>query len=183
MKKSKSQLVEETIKRFYGEIRTIARKYFISDGNFDDLLQEGLIGVVQAVDNYDFSRGDENSESFKKFVLMCVKRQILDSVKHSKRKKFSPMENYVSFDSSVDFLSENNEFSHKSSDPEEIVLEREAAEEKNKMIEVLLSEFEKLVLDLYLDGNSQSKIAEILKRDTKSIDNTLQRIKNKLRRK
>lgn len=183
MQESKNQLVEETIKRFHSEIRTIARKYFVSDGSFDDLFQEGLIGVVQAVENYDFARGDKNSESFKKFVLMCVKRQIIDSVKHSKRKKFSPMENYISFDSSLDFLSENNELSHKSRDPEKIVIEREAIEEKNKMIELMLSEFEKKVLDLYLDGNSQSKIGEILGRDTKSIDNTLQRIKNKLRRK
>ena len=45
-----------------------------------------------------------------------------------------------------------------------------------------LSEFERKVLDLYLEGQKQSEIAVILERPVKSIDNTLQRIKTKLKR-
>ena len=44
-----------------------------------------------------------------------------------------------------------------------------------------LSDFEKLVLNHYLSGEKQSEIANNLSKSVKSIDNTLQRIKAKLK--
>ena len=44
-----------------------------------------------------------------------------------------------------------------------------------------LSDFEKQVLDLYISGEKQSGIAKILNKEVKTIDNTIQRIKNKLK--
>lgn len=158
----------------------MATKYYISDGNYDDLYQEGMIGVFEAVQNYDFSRGDENSDSFKSFVLMCAKRQILDAIKHSQRKKNSPLNNYVALDQGFDGNLEFNMHS-RISDPEDLVIQEETIKEKNETIELLLSNSEKEVLNLYLDGKRQSEIAQILGKPVKSVDNTLQRVKNKLK--
>ncbi|MNC49019.1 RNA polymerase sigma-H factor [compost metagenome] len=46
----------------------------------------------------------------------------------------------------------------------------------------ILSDLERKVLMLYLDGRSYQEIAEDLKRHVKSIDNALQRVKRKLER-
>ena len=43
-----------------------------------------------------------------------------------------------------------------------------------------LSEFEKSVVQLYIDGNNYQKIAEILGKSAKSVDNALQRAKKKI---
>ena len=45
----------------------------------------------------------------------------------------------------------------------------------------MLSKFEKTVLNLYLEGCKQSEIALQLNKSIKSVDNTLQRIKNKIK--
>lgn len=47
-------------------------------------------------------------------------------------------------------------------------------------ISELLSELEKKVLQLYLDGRTYQEISLELKRHVKSIDNALQRVKRKL---
>ena len=46
----------------------------------------------------------------------------------------------------------------------------------------LLSDLERKVLSLYLDGQSYQEISEELNRHVKSIDNALQRVKRKLER-
>ena len=174
----KYELIEFAIKKYGSEIRAIVKKYYIPNGNSEDLFQEALIGVIEGVNSYDLSRGDENSESFKKFILMCAKRQILDAIKKSNRKKNEPLNNYVVFDKSLDNLSSVN---LSQSNPEDDYIEKESIKEKNEDIKLLLSKSEREVLDLYLDGNSQSKIAIILGKTVKSVDNTLQRVKNKLK--
>jgi RNA polymerase sporulation-specific sigma factor len=46
----------------------------------------------------------------------------------------------------------------------------------------VLSDLEREVLALYLDGQSYQEISEKLERHVKSIDNALQRVKRKLER-
>ncbi|HBH92822.1 MAG TPA: RNA polymerase subunit sigma-70, partial [Bacteroides sp.] len=45
-----------------------------------------------------------------------------------------------------------------------------------------LSEYEKQVLDLYIDGNDYVAIARLLNKQPKSVDNALQRIRSKIRK-
>ena len=186
----KSELVEFAIKKYGREISGIAKKYYIHDGGYEDLLQEGLIGVVQAVNSYDFSKGDQNSDSFKKFILMCAKRQILDAIKKSNRRKNEPLNSYVAFDQSL----ENINFSWQS-DPEDDFINKESIDNTKPIyvqINTGLNTIDPLkygaqkpcicyVLNLYLDGKKQSEIANILGKPVKSVDNTLQRVKNKIK--
>ena len=137
----KVKLIEFAVKKYGKEIKTISNKYYIPNGSNEDLFQEGLIGVIEAVNSYDFSHGDENSESFKKFVLMCAKRQILDAIKKSNRKKNEPLNNYVSFDKSFDDISVNNA-SIVQFNPEDNYILKESIAEKNQSIELLLSDNE-----------------------------------------
>jgi RNA polymerase sporulation-specific sigma factor len=67
------------------------------------------------------------------------------------------------------------------SNPEEIAISKESAEIFKKKIDTLLSEFEKKVLVMFLNGDSYESIANTLNKETKAIDNALQRVKRKLK--
>ena len=167
--------LEYYIDLYKDNVRAIANKYYISDGSDDDLFQEGLIGLAQGYKIYDTTHGEIGSDAFKSFVLMCAKRQIIDAVKRSNSKRNLPMNNFVSI-SSDDFI----ETAVSGETLEDEVIKRVSGE--NDLI-LNLSEFDRRVLDLYLEGLKQSEIASELNRAVKSIDNTLQRIKTKLKRK
>ena len=66
-------------------------------------------------------------------------------------------------------------------DPLEIFLDKEKFDERMKICEESLSKYEKTVLEHYLEGKKQSEIAKDLNQSVKSIDNTIQRIKSKLK--
>jgi len=167
--------IEEIIEKYSDSVRAVCRKYYLIGGNEDDLFQEGMIGFLQALKDYDESRGGIDSESFKKFALMCARRQILDAIKHQNTKKNQPLNSSVSFDveGRVDSTLQ------KMINPEDVYIAKEQSAEKLNQIVENLSDFELEVFKLYMDGKTQSKIAKILGKDVKSIDNTIQRIKNK----
>ena len=70
----------------------------------------------------------------------------------------------------------------KVSNPEDIVIDQEDLAQIEEKIGEMLSDFEWKVLSLYLKGKSYQEIARLLNRRVKSIDNALQRVKNKLER-
>ena len=178
--------IEDIIEYYLPSIRAISRKYFLVGGNADDLFQEGMIGLFQAIQNFDNEKGDYKSESFKHFALVCIKRQILDAIKKANAKKNAPLNNYVSFsqknredeDYELEFskMLENYKLS-----PEDIIINKEAKAEKINLINSKLSKNEIEVLKLYLAGEKQSAISVKLNKTPKQIDNTIQRIKKKIR--
>ena len=65
-------------------------------------------------------------------------------------------------------------------DPEELIINQEKFDDIEDKMGQILSELERQVLMLYLDGRSYQEIAVDLDRHVKSIDNALQRVKRKL---
>lgn len=65
--------------------------------------------------------------------------------------------------------------------PDEIMESEEKLNEINKIIDTMLSPLEKTVIEMYLDGKNYREIAKIIKKEEKSVDNALNRAKNKLR--
>jgi RNA polymerase sporulation-specific sigma factor len=70
----------------------------------------------------------------------------------------------------------------KVSDPEELIINQEEFSGLEDKMGEILSDLERRVLMLYLDGRSYQEIAVDLDRHVKSIDNALQRVKRKLER-
>ena len=180
--KIKSDELEEVILKFSSTVRAISRRYYLVGGEEDDLFQEGLIGLFEACKNYN-GEGDINSDEFKNFACLCIKRQIYDAIKRANKKHNEPLNTYVPIVKTndddqeyerTDILDIAEEYN-----PEDIFIIKEDIQEKLEQIESKLSEFEKKVLKLYLAGEKQSEIATQLNKDVKSIDNTIQRIKNK----
>ena len=176
--------IEQLILKYSGIIRAICRRYYLVGGTEEDLFQEGMIGLFQACKNFKGSE-DYNSDKFKNFAILCIKRQIYDAIKHANKKSNQPLNNYVPI---VKTNNKHQEYERtelllleEECNPEELFLDREEHNEKIRLCKSKLSVFENTVLDLYLAGERQSEIAKTLKKDVKSIDNTIQRIKNKLK--
>ena len=173
--------IEAIVTKLKPKVEIMAHKYYISGGSAEDLLQEGLIGLVDGINHYDWSRGDKNSQSFEKFVLMCAKRQILDAIKNSNSQKNHALNTSLSFTSNKQDLSELFDYSS-SANLEDVMIEKIDLQEKKDNILLFLTETEKQVLRLYLEGNKQSEIAKKMNKPVKSIYNSLQKIKSKLRK-
>ena len=158
-----------------------SKPYFLAGADDDDIIQEGLIGLYKAVMDFDGDR----FPFFKVFAGVCVTRHIITAVKAASRKKHLPLNSYVSLDKNTydddsdTTLLDIIAFSELQ-DPEAILIDRENMDGMEYKINKVLSKLETEVLVYYLEGLSYQEIAEKLGKDTKAVDNAVQRIKKKL---
>ncbi len=172
---------DELYHRYKNIVRGKARPYFLVGADRDDLIQEGMIGLFKAI--RDFS--DEKNSSFRPFAEICITRQILTAIKQATRNKHKPLNSYDSlYESVYDDGSEKQLMdmieSRTALDPEELYIKQELHESLMQTVEKSLTDYERAVLDGFLDGRSYSEIAAELGHSTKSVDNALQRIRKKL---
>ena len=181
-KSGREDAMERIVRRYHGFVRLKASSYFLVGGDWDDLVQEGLVGLYKAVRDY---RTDRES-SFRNFAELCITRQIITAVKTSTRNKHTPLNEYVSFAQSPAAGGEGEQTLDEilpgptAHDPVNVVI---SSEELHSLVDCLtsvLSELESSVLSLYLDGRSYEEIAGMLDCDTKTVDNALQRVKRKV---
>lgn len=179
--------MEYVLAKYKGLVRMLSRSLFLMDGDEDDLIQEGMIGLYKAVVGYEPNRG----AAFETFAGQCINRQLYSAVKKSNRKKNIPLNSYVSIDSAEEDLEGSrgeplmvlDKISVKAQqNPEDIVIGREEAGSMERQLLSCLSEMERQVLSLFLKGMTYQEIAISLRKPPKAIDNALQRIKMKLRR-
>lgn len=157
-------------------------KYFIIGAEREDTIQEGMIGLFKAIKNYN----SEMQSSFKSFANICIERQLITAIKTSNRQKHQPLNSYLSLntaaydnneDDSVELLETFN--SKTIEDPLETIMKREQYNEVENAVNKNLSDFEKKVLNSYLNGESYNTIATKLETPVKSVDNAIQRIRKK----
>jgi len=171
---------ERLAERYLRLVRACARPLFLAGGDSEDLIQEGTFGLLSAIRHYD----PKSDASFKTFAEHCIKMRLLSAIKSASRLKHFPLNDGISLEQLSEepgaHLSAFPEFFRRT--PEELVLARESKEELYSAFLQCLSKFEIKVLDLYLDGLSYREIADRLGKSAKSIDNAVQRIRNKLGR-
>jgi RNA polymerase sporulation-specific sigma factor len=178
-----SDALEYLITKYQYFVRAKARSYFLVGADREDIVQEGMIGLYKSIRDF---RGDKLA-SFKAFAELCITRQIITAIKTATRQKHIPLNSYVSLDKPIyDEESDRTLLDviagSRVTDPEEMIINREAfAGLEDKMAEIL-SPLEQRVLMLYLDGRSYQEISYDLGRHLKSIDNALQRVKRKVER-
>ncbi len=169
----------ELLERYKDTVMKISRGYFIIGGELEDIVQEGMIGLYKAIKNF---KTDKNA-TFKTFAITCIKHQIQTAIKKANTKKNLPLSNSVSLQSfseneEEEFLPVNLIFQVS---PDEKIIGRENYKDLIETIKQTLSKKEFEVLKYYLRGYSYKEIAEFLGLNQKSIDNSLSRIKNKLK--
>lgn len=173
--------LEFLIYKYKHLVRTRSQTYFLMGGEREDIIQEGLIGLYNAIRNFNA----EKISSFRQFADLCITRQIITAIKAATRQKHIPLNSYVSLDKPIydeesgwtliDIVAESNAI-----DPQKRLINLEKIVHLKLHLLESLSEFERRVLYLYIDGYTYQEISEELNRHVKSIDNAMQRIKRKL---
>lgn len=163
------QATEELLTRYKSLVVSVARQYFLVGAGDEDLIQEGMIALYRAIDAYDLS----SKVPFSAFAFSCVKNRIIDVVKAANRDKHKALNNYVSI--------YDVDYSMSATSAEDTAIMRENSIQVKKDITENLSQEEVAILRLYLDGRSYRDIALQTGKSEKFIDNSLQKIKRKIR--
>jgi RNA polymerase sporulation-specific sigma factor len=183
LRAGESEIMDYIINKYKSVVRKKAKAMYLLGGENDDLIQEGMIGLFKAVRDYDVNQ--ENS--FQSFADLCISRQMYTAIKVSQRQKHIPLNSYVSLYEVGDEHSENKTIplidqleNSKVDNPEELFLDKEYFRTIEQELKQRLSEFESRVLHLHLMGEDYRTIGKLLDKSPKSIDNALQRIKQKV---
>lgn len=184
IREGEHQFVDVLMNRYKDMVKIKANSMFILGAEPQDLIQEGMIGLVKAMQDYDLGR----DASFSTFAQLCVNRQLYKAINASKRQKHLPLNSYISlFGSEKNSDDEDAKLlevlpSNINPNPEELIIDRENVELLEKKIEEILSDKEKQVLDLAITGMGYLEIAKVLGMDDKAADNALQRARTKIKK-
>jgi len=173
-------LAEECLVARYNRlVRICARPYFLAGGDSEDLIQEGMIGLLSAVRGFDPRRETE----FRTYAEACIQNRLRSAVRNASRGKHIPLNQSVSLDAPL-FDEENEPYPYgiepsATESPEDALISREERKGRIEALRDKLSAFEKTILDLYLDGLSYGEIAVRAGKPLKAVDNGIQRIRRK----
>lgn len=171
---------ESLVMRYNRLVRICARPFFLAGGDSEDLIQEGMVGLLTAVREFDPGK----QVTFRTFAETCIRNRIISAIKMASRDKHTPLNSYVSienpfFDGKTDYLSIGVS-DMRQNNPEDVFIHRESMQERIETLKSQLSGFEARILGLYLCGLSYLEIAQEVERPLKSVDNAVQRIRHKV---
>lgn len=172
------EALTKLIEKYTPKINAIILKYkskALALGlDISDLYQEGLIGLMEGVKSFD----KEKDASFKTFATILIEREILDILKRNDRMKYKSLNSAISMDnyqedssqSLYNVIEDNNT-------PEKAIISEELESELLKK----LTEFELKVYELKIDGKTNNEISMIINKPIRSVENTITRIKGKIK--
>jgi len=168
---------EALVHRYYSLVRACARPLFLVGGDGEDLIQEGMFGLLQAIREY---RAGKDAQ-FRTFAETCIRNRLFSALRAFSREKHSPLNQSVSLDAPF-FDSDSytfGAFDLSNTDPELLVIEQDRVASLLESTCKQLSEFEAKILRYYLDGMTVKEIAETVGKTPKSVDNAVQRVRRK----
>lgn len=172
--------VNTLLSKYKSLVNQIARSYFLTGGDMEDIVQEGMIGLYKAIKHFNSSK----TASFKTFASTCIKHQIQSAIRIASSAKNQVLSTAVPIVDKINNEEDDEKieiiFPSDLPSPDDKLLEQERMQEIKDKIKKSLSTLELKVLSLYLKGYSYNEISSIGNISKKSIDNALSRIKNKL---
>lgn len=180
LRNGEKEIMDYLMEKYKNLVRKEAKAMYLLGGENDDLIQEGMIGLFKAVQDYN----TEQNVSFYSFARLCIRRQMYSAIEASRRKKHLPLNTYVSLYEEaeegktgrvLDTIEAGDE-----SNPEQAVIGKEAVQKLENELEESLSGLERRVLYLHLLGTDYKTIAKLIDKSPKAVDNALQRIKTKV---
>ena len=183
IKKDDKKALDFLICKYKDLVNSKVNKYFIIGAEKEDIIQEGLIGLYKAIKDYK----PDKQNSFKSFANLCIERQLITAIKSSNRQKHMPLNSYLSLNMNAYENEDGNNDTeimevldtNVVEDPLDTITKKEYMTNVENVIDTSLSDFEKKVLNRYIQGESYVKIAEKLDAPVKSVDNAIQRIRKK----
>ncbi len=183
LREGETDITDYIMDKYKDLVRKKAKAMYLLGGENDDLIQEGMIGLFKAIRDYDISQ----ETSFYSFADLCISRQMYTAIKLSQRQKHIPLNSYVSLYEKKEDINEEKQQpliellrAEKENNPEELFLDKEYFSMMEQELKKRLSDLESKVLHLHLMGEDYRSIAQLLGKSPKSIDNALQRIKQKM---
>ena len=172
----------ELVKKYTGIVNKIASKYVGLAETFGidqkDLVQEGLIGLSKAIDTYNYDK----LVLFYTYVTLCIETSIKTALRVGSKKKNQSLNNSISLDKLYeDEININEIVKDEQSDPSIQLLDKESIDEILKKSKEVLTSFEYEVFKLKSEGYSNEEISLKTGKDKKSIENTIFRIKSKIK--
>jgi RNA polymerase sporulation-specific sigma factor len=164
-----AEALDAILNRYKKHVLSFARRFFLTGGETEDLVQEGMCGLYSALESYT-----EGKSSFSTYAYSCIHNRICDAVKSASSQKNAALNNalpIVEVGEELNFLQFN---------PEDEVIEREERSEFLQKMSKVLSAFEFQVIVMYIDGLSVADIAKAVGKSVKSVDNATTRAKRKL---
>lgn len=180
-KEGSQEAVEKIFERYKGIVLACANKYYLRGADRDDVVQEGLIALYQAILTYD------NKRPFGRYAKICVNRRVCSAVTAHTRNKHLALNTAARLDQPA-FTSDEDgallieRVASNAVDPCFLVAEKSIVENITEVAKNALSPTEWEVLNLFAEGRTYPEIANVLGIGRKSVDNALQRARKKLKR-
>ncbi len=171
---------ELLVEKYSRLVRACARPFFLAGGDSEDLIQEGMLGLIYALRDYS----PDGGAAFKTYAELCIKRRLYSAIKTAAGNKHAPLNDYLPLEtSSFDGALPESEAILQANfrrEPEDLLIDKERSDEILSDFSVHLSGLEAEILGLYLNGLSYREIAKKIDKPLKSVDNAVQRVRRKL---
>ena len=184
LREGEAAIMDYIISKYKHVVIRAAKAMYLLGGENDGLIQEGMIGLFKAVRDFDVNQ----ETSFYSFAELCISRQMYTAIKLSQRQKHMPLNSYISLYDIKKTATEDKQSPlieqlemETNNNPEELFIDKERMLMLVHELNERLSDMERRVLHLHLQGEDYRSIAELLDKSPKSIDNALQRIRQKMR--
>jgi len=183
--KGNTEALEKILSMYRGFVRYVCQKYYLKDGDHQDLAQEATIGLLEAIKAYDYT----TRVKFRNFAFICIKRELDSLVSRSNRKKRQVLNNAIPIYAFVEeenarygseYYSGENLMRDDGDTPEDAIIAREGLQELIDFLQKELTVLEQKVLLLRIEGLSYREITDILSIQSKAVDNAIQRIRRKV---
>lgn len=168
------------IEKYSHLVKMIAKKFLKRNKNlgleFDDLYQEGMVGVIKALNDYNSS-----DTLFYTYAQLCAKREMDRIIKAQKRKKMMVLNNSVSLNRNLD-RDPNSTFEDLVPSNYNLEKEYEYDEEFNKLMDAKysLNSMDSSIFELKMNGFSTREIANLLELTYKVVDYRMRKIRKKI---
>lgn len=175
---------EALIRKYSALVMSKTAAYFMVGADKNDVMQEGMIGLLKAVRKYD----PEKKASFATFADRCITNQIINAIRTADRIKHKALNTSISLSGP---LSDNGELegavtlgdtisTNKADSPEELLIIKDVTYYILHNGDNIFSDFEMQVLNEIMKGYTCEQIASKLSKSTKSIENAIWRCKKKV---
>ena len=172
---------EALLKKYKDAVRIKANMYYMAGADEDDVMQEGMIGLMKAIRQYS----PEREASFGTFAGICITRQIISAIRSADRDKHKALNTSVSLSRPLETGNEEVTLADTLSSgtgesPEEMLIFKDIVYYILHNGDNIFSDFEMNVLSEFIKGNDYEKIADKLGKNVKSVDNAMQRTRKKI---
>lgn len=158
-------------------LKEYLKEYNIIGIEISDLYQEGLIGLLHAIETFD-----KNKEVlFYTYACTCIRKSIISAIRLTFRQKNRILNNSYSLDKLFNESTNNyyEVFKDMSQEPNKLLIDEEEQKDMVNRLKKRLSKMEGNILELKLKGLKNAEISSLIDKDKKFVENTMFRITKK----